>query len=372
MAEAKLSSYVQKTMAEAQAGGALFPATMNGENINVPASDLGGGGGLFQFAPGTTTFSAMLAALEAGKTFVLVFAPSGGAISKTYYIGVTSNTLNGVSRIVLVNTSQTAMTFYTVDDSDNWVGPATVSIDASGKVAVESGASAGFLKDVLVSDSDLVELVPVGNQLRVQLNLEYSADPKIATLDESQVNSATANYGSYELQSGAERLAWGDTTFETYQWLNASVHQCMRIADAQGTITKCNVALCGSLSFQNPPPCFNVGIFDLQGNLLGQSGLRFLGVDFQSGEELCEVDMEETTEGSLSIKRNTRYVIQVWTCGLQLAALDRHDTYNYTYDYTLRQNLEGTVSQPVFLPVDSAMGRADKIPFVTFGAASLV
>lgn len=372
MAEAKLSSFVQKTMAEAQAGGALFPATMNGENINVPASDLGGGGGLFQFAPGTTTFSAMLAALEAGKTFVLVFAPSGGAISKTYYIGVTSNTLNGVSRIVLVSVSQTAMTFYTVDDSDNWTGPATVSIDASGKVAVASGAVAGFLKDVLVSDSDLVDLVPVGNQLRVQLNLEYSADPKIATLDESQVNSATANYGSYELQSGAERLAWGDTAFETYQWLNASVHQCMRIADAQGSITKCNVALCGSLSFQNPPPCFNVGIFDLQGNLLGQSGLRFLGVDFQSGEELCEVDMEETTEGSLSIKRNTRYIIQVWTCGLQLAALDRHDTYNYTYDYTLRQNLEGTVSQPVFLPVDSAMGRADKIPFVTFGAASLV
>ena len=212
----------------------------------------------------------------------------------------------------------------------------------------------------------------VGNQLRGQINLEYSADPKIATIDESQVNSATANYGSYALQSGAERLAWGDTSSETYQWLNASVHQCMRIADAQGSITKCNVALCGSLSFQNPPPCFNVGIFDMQGNLLGQSGLRFLGVDFQSGEELCEVDMVETTEGSLSIKRNTRYIIQVWTCGLQLAALDRHDTYNYTYDYTLRQNLEGTVSQPVFLPVDSAMGRAEKIPFVTFGAASLV
>lgn len=39
MAEAKLSSYGQKTLAEAQAGGALFPATMNGENINVPADD---------------------------------------------------------------------------------------------------------------------------------------------------------------------------------------------------------------------------------------------------------------------------------------------------------------------------------------------
>lgn len=367
----KLSSFEQKTMAAALSGGALFPATMGGANINVPAAEIGGGG-VFTFIPGTTTFSAILAALDAGKTFVHVYAPSGGAILKTYYTGMTSHTLNGVSRIVLVNASQTEMTFYTVDDSDDWTGPTTVAFDGSGKVAVDSGKVAGYLKDVLVSDSDLVNLVQSGNQLRVQLNLAYSSDPKISTLDEAQVDSATSNYGAYTLASGSDALVWGDTEFGTYQWLNAKVYQCMRIATAQGTITKCNLALCGSFGFTDPAPCFNVGIFDLQGNLLGQSGLRFYGEDFSTDEELCEVDMAETTEGSLSLKRNTRYIIQVWTCGLQLAALDRHDTYNYTYDYTLRQNLEGTVSQPVFLPVDSAMGRADKIPFVSFGAASLV
>lgn len=371
MAEAKLSSFVQKTMAEAQAGGALFPATMNGENINVPASDLGGGGGLFQFAPGTTTFSAMLAALEAGKTFVLVYAPSGGAILKTYYIGVTGNTLNGVSRIVLVNTSQTDMTFYTVDDSDNWTGPATISIDASGKVAVNSGAVAGYLKDVLVSASDMVTLVPSGNRLLVNVNLDYSSDPKLSTMNESQVDGTTSNYGAYQLKEGVESLVWGDEVGDSYNWINAQLYQCMRESDAQGTITKCHLALCGSFAFSDPKPCLNVGIFDMQGNLLGQTGLKFQGTDFSTDQELAFFDMVEETEGALSIRRNTPYIVQVWTCGLQLAALDRSTQYNYTYDAVLRQNLEGTANAPKFVPVDSMTNRATAIPFVSFGAAPL-
>ena len=124
-----------------------------------------GGGGLFQFVPGTTTFSDILPALEEGKMFVLVHELPSGETSENYYIGVTSNTLNSVSRIVLVNVNQTDMTFYAVDNSDNWTGPSSVSIDASGKVAVESGAVAGFLKDVLVSASDMVNFVPSGNRL---------------------------------------------------------------------------------------------------------------------------------------------------------------------------------------------------------------
>ena len=95
-----------------------------------------GGGGLFQFVPGTTTFSDILPALEEGKMFVLVHELPSGETSENYYIGVTSNTLNSVSRIVLVNVNQTDMTFYAVDNSDNWTGPSSVSIDASGKVAL--------------------------------------------------------------------------------------------------------------------------------------------------------------------------------------------------------------------------------------------
>jgi len=241
------------------------------------------------------------------------------------------------------------------------------------KVAVESGAVAGFLKDVLVSASDMVTLVPSGNRLLVNVNLDYSSDPKLATMDESQVDGATSNYGSYQLKSGADKLQWGDDTFQTFDWLNAQVYQCMRLSDAQGTITKCNVALCGSLGFQSPAPCFNVGIFDaLTGELLGQSGLKFYGEDFSTDEEICEVDMVEASEGSLTIKRNMRYIIQVWTCGLQLAGLDRSTNYNYTYDYKLRQNLQTTTSLPKFVDVTAAMSRASTIPMVSFGAESLL
>lgn len=240
------------------------------------------------------------------------------------------------------------------------------------KVAVESGAVAGFLKDVLVSASDMVTLVPIGNRLLVNVNLDYSSDPKLETMNESQVDGATSNYGGYQLKSGADKLQWGDDTFQTFDWLNAQVYQCMRLSDAQGTVTKCNVALCGSLGFSDPPPCFNVGIFDaLTGTLLGQSGLKYYGEDFNSDEEPCEVDMVETSEGSLTIKRNMRYIIQVWTCGLQLAGLDRSTDYNYTYDYTLRQNLQTTTSLPKFVDVTSAMNRASTIPMVSFGAESL-
>lgn len=239
------------------------------------------------------------------------------------------------------------------------------------KVAVESGKTAGYLKDVLVSASDMVTLVPNGNRLMVNVNLDYSSDPKLETMNESQVDGATENYGGYQLKSGATKLLWNDDAFQSYDWLNAKVYQCMRLSDAQGTITKCNVALCGTLAFSNPSPCFNIGIFDMNGKLLGQSGLRFYGEDFNSNEEMVEVNMVEAYAGALDIKRNTRYIVQVWTCGLQLAGLDRSSRYNYAYDYTLRQNLETTTSSPKFLDTSSSMNRAAVIPMVSFGAESL-
>ena len=239
------------------------------------------------------------------------------------------------------------------------------------KVAVESGAVAGFLKDVLVSASDMVTLVPNGNRLMVNVNLDYSSDPKLETMNESQVDGATENYGGYQLNSGATKLLWDDTAFQSYSWLNAKIYQCMRLSDAQGTITKCNVALCGTLAFSNPSPCFNIGIFDMNGKLLGQSGLRFYGEDFNSNEEMVEVNMVEEYAGALDIKRNTRYIVQVWTCGLQLAGLDRSTKYNYAYDYTLRQNLETTTSSPKFVDPSSSMNKAKIIPMVSFGAESL-
>ena len=240
------------------------------------------------------------------------------------------------------------------------------------KVAVDDNATPGYLEDVLVSDSDLVSLVKSGNQLRVNVNTEYTSDPKLSTMNESQIDSATSNYGSYSLNTGITQLEWNDTTYTSYSWLNAQVYQMMRLSDAQGTITKANLALCGSLSFYDPAPCFNVGIFDaVTGTLLGQSGLKYYGTDFNSDQELCTVDMIEETEGSLNIKRNFKYIVMVWTCGLQLAGMDKSTSYNYTYDLTLRQNLEGTIQQPVWPAITDLANRASAIPYVTFGASAI-
>lgn len=239
------------------------------------------------------------------------------------------------------------------------------------KVAVDENATPGYLSDVLISDTDLVSLIKAGNTLRINVNTEYSSDPKLQTMDESQIDSATVNYGSYALQSGYTKLLWGDTNNTSYQWLNASVYQMMRLSDAQGTITKANLALCGSLSFSNPPPCFNVGIFSKAGTLLGQSGLKFYGTDFNSDEELCSVDMTESYEGSLIIDRNTHYIVMLWSCGLQIAGLDKSNNYNYIYDTTLRQNLQGAISSPTWPTISTISNRASVIPYISFGAQQL-
>ena len=239
------------------------------------------------------------------------------------------------------------------------------------KVAVDENATPGYLSDVLISDTDLVSLIKSGNTLRINVNTEYSSDPKLQTMDESQIDSATNNYGSYALQSGYSELLWDDTNHTSYQWLNASVYQMMRLSDAQGTITKANLALCGSLSFSDPKPCFNVGIFSKEGTLLGQSGLKFYGKDFNSDEELCSVDMTESFEKSLIIDRNTHYIVMLWSCGLQIAGLDKSNNYNYVYDTTLRQNLQGSISSPTWPGISTLTNRASVIPYISFGAQQL-
>ena len=239
------------------------------------------------------------------------------------------------------------------------------------KVAVDENATPGYLSDVLISDTDLVSLIKSGNTLRINVNTDYSSDPKLQTMDESQIDSATNNYGNYALQSGYSELLWDDTNHTSYQWLTATVHQMMRLSDAQGTITKANLALCGTLSFSNPPPCFNVGIFSKEGTLLGQSGLKFYGKDFNSDEELCSVDMTESFEKSLIIDRNTHYIVMLWSCGLQIAGLDKSNNYNYVYDTTLRQNLHGTISSPTWPGISDILQRASVIPYISFGAQQL-
>lgn len=237
------------------------------------------------------------------------------------------------------------------------------------KVSIDEDSVAGFLKDILVSDADEITLTPMNGTLRIGLNLTGESDPKLTTMPESEIDSNTNNYGAYGLQDGFEELEWGDNEFRSYSYCNAKIYQCMRISDAQGSITKCTIALAGSVLDW---ACLCIGVFDTRGNLLGHTGLRHVGKDFTSGTQLCSFDMRETSQGTLKIKRNTRYIVQVWSVGVQLAAKDRENA-NYLYDFDLRQNLESTLGNSVdFMdPINGSFNTAAKIPFISFGASDV-
>lgn len=238
------------------------------------------------------------------------------------------------------------------------------------KVAVDASSDAGFLEQVLVSSSDVISLIKQNGQLRINYNSDLTSDPKLSTIDESQINGASSNYGGYSLKDGYDSIVWDDKTNTSYNWLNAKLSQYQRISSAQGTITKCNIVLTGTLS--GTKPCFNVGIFDINGVILGQSGLIEYGKDFSFGNELLQVDMHEEYAGSLNIVRNTRYYIQVWTAGVQLAAMAFNNTLNYSYNYNLRQNLTTYVKQPTFVdPITYSFNGAEYVDFVSFGASPI-
>ena len=238
------------------------------------------------------------------------------------------------------------------------------------KVAVDANAEPNYLENVLVSDSDIVSLVKLGNVMHVQVNTASTADPKLSTCDEAVINGATNNYGSYALANGYDKLVWDDPS--SYSWLNATVIQMKRLCTSQGTVTKCNIALSGTLSLTSPPAFMNCGIFNTDGKLLGSTGLRLYGTDFFSGSELVSFDMSEVNTGDLNLKNNTYYIIQIITCGLQLAALSHKDSYNYAYDHDLRMNLEGTTSKVAWSNINDLTSRAEQIPWISFAASPSV
>ena len=281
--------------------------------------------------------------LSSDKNYTVSFSSiSGGKVSELW---VEVHNLNGIS----VNGQGGSGT------SDN------------DKVAIDANADPGYLEDVLVSDSDIVTLVKLGNKLHVQVNTEYTADPKLTTCDEAVINGATNNYGAYALNSGYDKLIWNDPN--SYSWLNASVHQMKRLCTSQGTVTKCNLALAGSLGSTQSAPFINCCIFNTNGALLGSTGLRLYGTDFSSGTELVTFDMSEAFTGALKLNHNTYYIIQIITCGLQLASLSHADSYNYNYDYNLRMNLQGYTSDASWKNINALTERASQIPWISFAAS---
>lgn len=245
-----------------------------------------------------------------------------------------------------------------------------------GKVSVADGTTPGFLSEVLKADTDTVELNVVGNELRMGLNLSGESDPKLKTIDESLINANTLNYGSYY---GGGTCSWGDTS------TNVMAYRGIRVSDAQGSLTRVRFALTGSFGSGNPG--FRVGIFSLDGTLLGSSdtmifdGSGFVGEEH--GDVLSvpsnrltdgDIPLHEETAGSLSIKRNTRYVIQLVWFGMQFAAKEQSGTgitSNYNYDYELGNNVQTTYTGFKWWNGADGKQQAQHVPYLSFGAADI-
>lgn len=250
----------------------------------------------------------------------------------------------------------------------------------SGKVKVDAEGIADYLENLLLTESDTSPLTiqKIGGKLYFGVNLEGESDPKLKTIDESAINANTGNYGSWWT---SEPPAWGDDT-----GINVVAYRMKRVSDAQGILTKCRFALSGSFSGR---PIFRIGIFDKDMNLLGSTDTlvanegktAFVGqehgdtyaIDGSTYGEF-NVDLHEESSGSLRIGRNTRYVVELVSCGLQFAAKLQSGsgtTSNYVFDYNLENNLQTTYAGLKWWTDSDGKAQAENVPWLSFGASDI-
>ena len=246
---------------------------------------------------------------------------------------------------------------------------------ADGKVRATAKSVEGYLSEILKADTDNVEIKVVGNEGRIGLNLTGESDPKLKTVDESLIDANTSNYGSY----WGDMPEWGGTN------ANVMAYRGKRTSDAQGSLTRVRFALTGSFGSSNP--IFRIGVFSLDGTLLGSTDtMRFDGTNFVGQEhgDTMEVPSDRMTDGDiplheesaglLSIRRNTRYVVELVSCGLQFAAKTQSGnavTSNYAFDYTLGNNLQTTYSGLKWWNGTDGKQQAQFVPYLSFGAADI-
>lgn len=250
----------------------------------------------------------------------------------------------------------------------------------SGKAKVDAEGIADYLENLLLTESDTSPLTiqNIGGKLYFGVNLEGESDPKLKTIDESAINANTGNYGSWWT---SEPPAWGDDT-----GINVVAYRMKRVSDAQGILTKCRFALSGSFSGR---PIFRIGVFDLNMNLLGASDTLVANSDKTAfvGQEHGDtyaidgstygefnVDLHEESGGSLRIGRNTRYVVELVSCGLQFAAKLQSGsgtTSNYVFDYNLENNLQTTYAGLKWWTTSDGKAQAENVPWLSFGASDI-
>lgn len=276
--------------------------------------------------------------------------------------------------------AQQNLNYYSLSSDLTWSNKID-SVANDHKVSVAEGENPDYLQQVLVSDAEEVTLTKVDSQLRIGLNLTGESDPKLTTMNESQINDSTNNYGSW--WGGDEPPTWNETGRS-----NVLQYRMKRTSDAQGSLTLCRCALTNNWGTDRP--IFRIGIFDIDMTLLGSSDYfvydktagQFIGHMFndtitvtQDATTELDVPMHEETVGALRIARNTRYIIELITCGLSFAGKTQSGTgvtSNYAYDYTLENNLMISKSGELDWWTElTGKQQADKIPYLSFGASSI-
>lgn len=317
----------------------------------------------------TQTYSDLLEIMNTGKLYVF----------NENEIVLANNVTDNKIEFTYVNSGQ-QLCYYSISSDLTW----NHSIDTltnDHKVSVANGTTPDYLQNVLVSDSDELAIIKVDNQLRVSLNLTGESDPKLTTMYESQINDSLDNYGWWNLTDPVP--VWGEAGRT-----NVLLYAIKRLSDAQGSLTVCNFAFTNS--WGTTRPIFRIGVFDLNMTLLGSSDYfvydstvgQFVGQIYgdtlvlaQNANAELSVKMHEETVGSLKIKRNTRYIIELLSCGLSFAGKTQTGsgiTSNYVYDYALENNLMTSKSGVLDWWTD-LLGKqqASKIPYLSFGASEI-
>lgn len=316
----------------------------------------------------TQTFSELLDIAKTGKLYVLNDTDI-----------VSADSFDEEKIIFTYVDAAQRLNYYALYNDLTWVHEIN-SVVNDHKVSVAEDTNPDYLQQVLVSDAEEVTLTKVDSQLRIGLNLTGESDPKLATMNESQINDSTNNYGSW--WGGDEPPTWNETG-RSYVFQ----YRMKRTSDAQGSLTLCRCALTNSWGIDRP--IFRIGIFDLDMTLLGSSDYfvydktagQFVGRLFndtitvtQGAITELDVPMHEETVGALRIVRNTRYIIELITCGLSFAGKTQSGTgvtSNYAYDYTLENNLMISTDELGWLTELTGKQQADKIPYLSFGASSI-
>ena len=238
------------------------------------------------------------------------------------------------------NFSLTSLFFHIHRIDKNVVGVGSGDND---KVAVDSNSTAGYLEDVLkATENSDIQISKLNGKLYLDVLTPDTADPKLSVSTIDLVDSANDGTNPWNVH---------DVTPGNHDNHNCYIYK--RLADAKGQVTKVDFAV-GTVQLYG---CIQIGIFDLNGNKLGETAYTNLT---QGSNRHYTLPLTETSEGSLYLQRNTLYYVEVVYKGLEIIG-QTHTAY-YLFDYTMAYNRYGYCSEGrLYDPTDMSFNNAANI-----------